>query len=316
MTFSFLQSPPPDVGVEIAPGHVAASRVTWRGSVATVSALRVEPLPAGVVAPGLLAANVIDAAVVGDAVSRAVAGLGGRVHRIALILPDPVAKVSLVKFDSVPPRAEDIRELVRWQVRKSAPFPIEQALVSFSPGAKAAEGGQEFVVSVARSEVVAQYEQACQRAGLHAGLVDLSTFSLVNGVLGTSGVPDGDWLLVHVTPSYTTLAVLRGGDLMYFRNRAEETEGTLADVVHQTAMYYEDRLKGRGFGRVLLSGGGAASAGNGDVRASLQERLGLAVESVEPKGGVLIADRITPSPALADTLVPLIGILVRERKAA
>ena len=52
------------------------------------------------------------------------------------------------------------------------------------------------------------------------------------------------------------MAILRGEQLVFFRNRAADGEGGLADMVHQTAMYYEDRLSGAGFGRVVLAGGG------------------------------------------------------------
>jgi hypothetical protein len=182
-------------------------------------------------------------------------------------------------------------------VRKTAPFPIEQAVVGFTPGAAAEDGGQEFVVTVARADFVQQYEECCQRAGIHAGLVDISTFSIINGVLASAAAPGGDWLLVHAAPHYTTLAVLRGAHLIFFRNREEESEGTLADVVHQTAMYYEDRLKGTGFTRVLVAGG--AVHGADAVRHSLEQRLDVRIEAV-------------PQPEIA----ALAGVLVRERRAA
>jgi hypothetical protein len=132
---------------------------------------------------------------------------------------------------------------------------------------------------------------------VHAGLIDIATFSVLNGVLTADAAPAGDWLLVHATPTYTTLAVLRGGELIFFRNREEDSDGTLADVVHQTAMYYEDRLKGAGFSRVLLAGG--AIQGVDAVRRSLEQRLDVRIEAV-------------PQPDLAS----LVGILSRERKVA
>ena len=73
---------------------------------------------------------------------------------------------------------------------------------------------------------------------------------------------DGDWLLVHMRPDYTSIVILRGGDLIFFRNRAEGDEEALQDLVHQTAMYYQDRLGGRGFTRILLGGLGQG-AGRG-----------------------------------------------------
>jgi len=41
--------------------------------------------------------------------------------------------VSLVKFERVPPSAADLDQLVRWQVRKSVPFAIEEAQVTYVP---------------------------------------------------------------------------------------------------------------------------------------------------------------------------------------
>ena len=101
-------------------------------------------------------------------------------------MPDTVAKVSLLKLEKVPAKAADLQEIVRWQMRKTAPFPIEQAVLSISPGARGADGGSEFVVALSRADVIHQYEQACVMAGAHAGLVDLSTFSVINSILAST----------------------------------------------------------------------------------------------------------------------------------
>ena len=41
-----------------------------------------------------------------------------------------------------------------------------------------------------------------RRPALHAGLVDLATFNLINAVLAAGAPPSGDWLLVHVAADY------------------------------------------------------------------------------------------------------------------
>src|SRR5204862_418652 len=81
-------------------------------------------------------------------------------------------------------------------LRETAPFPIEEGQVSFVPGVTAADG-REFIVAVARRDVVAEYEALCAEAGAHAGLVDLSTFNVINAVLA-GGAPSNDWLLVNI----------------------------------------------------------------------------------------------------------------------
>ncbi|MEW6323231.1 MAG: pilus assembly protein PilM [Acidobacteriota bacterium] len=314
--WALFRTPPPDVAVEIAADRVSAARLSTRGAEAVVAAYAVEPLAAGLVVPGLLAANLTDLREVGDAVRRAVTALGGRVRRVALVVPDPVARVTLVRFETVPARQADLDELVRWQVRKSVPFPLDQAVVSHTPGGRPVEGGVEFIVAAARHDVIGQYEAACAQAGLQAGLVDLATFSVINGVLASRPRPDGDWLLVNATRAYTTLAVVRDDRLIFIRSRGEDTDGSLADVVHQTAMYYEDRLHGSGFRRVLLAGGAALPGGAEAERRALEERLRVPVEAVDPRLAAGLVDRIGASPELLDALGPMVGVLLRERRAA
>jgi hypothetical protein len=105
---------------------------------------------------------------------------------------------------------------------------------------------------------------------------------------------------------------------MFFRNRASGTDGTFADLVHQTAMYYEDRLGGSGFDRVLLAGGSAQrqAVEIADVRRSLEERLTRPVDLVDPRQAASLTDRISASPVLLDAIAPLVGILLRGREAA
>lgn len=311
----WLMSPPPDVAVEIDRTHVGAARVEWRGGRPVVAAHAVEALPPGAVTPALAASNMPDVGVVGQAVARALERLGGRRHRIALVVPDTVAKVSLIRLEKVPARTADLREIVRWQVRKSAPFPVEQAVLSVSRGAQVAEGGQEFVVALAREDVIRQYEQACAMAGAHAGIVDLATFGVLNSVVAGGGASGGDWLLVHVADTCITLAVVRGEHLIFFRHRSDESEGTLADLVHQTAMYYEDRLNGTGIARVWLAG--MPPTGEADaVRRDLEARLRASVDQVDPRAAADLVDRISATPELADALAPLVGVLRRDGRAA
>jgi Tfp pilus assembly PilM family ATPase len=312
---SLREASTPGVAVEIAAGRVSAASLEWRGGEPVVAAHTTEPLPDGALVPSLTAANAHDRLAVMGALTRVLERVG-RPRRIGLVVPDMVAKVSLVKFEKVPARAQDLDQLVRWQVRKTAPFPIEQAQISYQPGLHAADG-QEFIVSLARRDVIEEYETLCAEAGAHAGLVDLSTFNVVNAILAGQAAPDADWLLVNVAADYASIAILRGPHLIVFRNRTADSEGTLADLVHQTAMYYEDRLKGAGFGRVILAGASAGvhQAGDlDDVRRSLEERLATPVESVDPRTAAALTDRITAAPALLDTLAPLVGLLLRDRE--
>jgi hypothetical protein len=309
----------PTAAIDIASNRIAGAAVDVRGGRLVVTAHAVELLPEGALTPSLTAANLRDRPSVGAAVRRTLEAIG-RPRRVALTVPDPVAKISLVRLEKVPDRPHELEQVVRWQVRKAAPFPIEEAQVSHFAGARGADG-HEFVVSLARRQIVEEYEGLCHDAGAHAGLVDISTFNVINVVMAASSGRGADWLLVNVAPDYASIAVVRGSDLILFRSRGAEADGTLADLVHQTAMYYEDRLEGSGFGQVLLCGAAAAQGGPhvgdvGQMRKSIEDRLQTAVETVDVRSIAALSDRIMASQALLDTLAPVVGAMVRGREAA
>jgi type IV pilus assembly protein PilM len=312
---SWLASPPPDAAVEISPERVAAATMSGRGNDLVVHGYASEPLPAGAVVPSLTAHNIIDRPRVVTAMRAAFDRLGSRPRRVALIIPDIAARVALLRFDRVPARREDLEQLVRFHLKKSAPFPVDDACVTYNPVGPR-EGGHEFLVVMARREIVREYEGVCDEAGTYAGLVDLATLSILNMYLSSRDVPQGDWLVVHMQPEYTTLAILRGGELIFYRSRPEGENDSLTDLVHQTSMYYQDRLSGQGFAHVLLGGAGRIPGSLNAATRSLEERLGASVEPIDPTRVASLRDRITITPDLMDVLAPLVGMLVRTRREA
>ncbi len=312
-SFSLHDAAAPAAAIEILGSRVTGVVVDERGGRLVVSAHATELLPDQALVPALNAANVRDRVAVAAALGRVLEQLG-RPKRIGLVLADPVAKVSLVKLQQVPSRAQDLDQVIRWQVKKSAPFAIEDAQVSYVAGMRA-DDGQDFIVTLARRDVIAEYEELCRAAGAHAGIVDISTFNVVNTAIAAAAVPSGDWLLVNVAPGWESIAILRGTQVIFFRSHNADGEGTLADVVHQTAMYYEDRLKGAGFTRALLCGAAASGEADG-LRRSLAERLSTTVDLIDPTKAASLTDRIAGSGALLDTLTPVVGLLLRSREAA
>lgn len=337
----FLTSPPPSVGVEIASDRVTAVSLVRQGGGWIVGAHASEGLPPGVVTPSLNAVNIHDGRAVAAGLRSVFDRLGSRPRRVALVIPDSAAKVSLLRFDKVPAQ-NDLDQLIRWQMRKAAPFKPEDAQISWTAAAALPGGGREYLVTLARRDVVESYMGACADAGADAGVVDLASLNLINAAIASGGdaagaQSTGDWLVVHVAADYTTLAIVRNRDLIFFRTRPStgsgspealdgrplDGEGDLADVVHQTAMYYEDRLGGARFGRVVLAGASArpdALGGRGAdaaerLRRALEERLNVSVEPLDFRGAAALRDRINAGSDLLDALAPAVGVVLRERVA-
>src|SRR4029078_6929369 len=119
--------------------------------------------------------------------------VGMRPRRAALVIPDLTAKVSLLKFEKAPSRRDDLDQMIRWQMKKSTPFPIEDAAVTHSTGVRAA-AGNEILLVAAKRHTTREYEGVCDEVGVEAGLIDLSTLAVVNLSLA-SNPPSGDWLI-------------------------------------------------------------------------------------------------------------------------
>lgn len=310
----WLSSPPPSVGLAITSQRVTGVAIECRDGAVTMVAHAAADLAPGAVVPALTSKNVHRPDVLDAAVAQVLSRLPGRSKRVAVALPDAVAKISLIRFDKVPEKAQDLDQLVKWQMRKSAPFPLEDAQVAYSAALPTPEGGREFIVAMARRDVVLEYEQACARAGAHAGSVDIAALGLIDAAIVGDRVsghpPAGDWLLVHLSPGWCTLVIVRHEIVIFFRSRGLEGEENLADLIHQTAMYYEDRLGGSGFSRVLV----ADSTATFDAAAQqdLEARLRTTASALDPRQAAALADRGSVSGDMLAGLAAPLGVTLRE----
>jgi len=313
---STLSASAPTTAIEIASRRVTAVELGQSAGVAAVLAYASEPLPEGVVVPSLTGTNIAHPDAVISALRAALsrAGLLSR-RKVALLVPDSVARVSLLNFEQMPAKAADLDQLIRWQLRKATPFPIDEAQVS-SFTANTDGKTTTLAAVVSRRDVIEQYETVTSAVGIHAGIVDLSSFNVINAVVAAGSAPAGDWLLVSMAPEATTLAIMRGHQLMFYRHRLTVDEEPLSVLVHQTAMYHEDRLGGSRFSRVWLCGGTLVGADAELARRDISDRLGVPAEVVDIRPGAELRDRVHATEDLLDMLAAPVGVLLRDRKAA
>ena len=96
----------------------------------------------------------------------------------ALILPDASSRLTVLDFDELPGDATERLRLIRWRLKKTVPFDIETAKISYqtSPSPK----GISAMVAATPVDVIRQYEAPFERAGLWPGFVSLSTAASLN----------------------------------------------------------------------------------------------------------------------------------------
>lgn len=250
----------PSVGVEISSRRVTVVRARKeRRGIRCLGHGSVE-LSEGAVQSSLLKCVVIQRAEVLTALKRAVAEAGVKGGRAALTLPDIAGRVTLLSVAGLPRSHAQAEELIRFRLKRTLPFKPEDVAVSFQRLTPTAEGDQVITVMAMRS-VIEQHEGLLAEAGLRPGLVSFSTLELANllraeltalGAADTSG--PGDSALLNCEPEYSTLALFRRGEIMFFRCKIHMV-GEEADVAGRlrslrrelttSLSYYAEKLGGR-----------------------------------------------------------------------
>lgn len=200
--------PHPSVACEISQGQVAAVRSSRAGS--GVEGFSVEDLPEGAVAPSPVELNVANAEAVRDVIRRTLERVGGGLD-VALLLPDQVVRVFLLHFDTLPRKADEAVPLLRWRLKKSVPFDVEDTVVSYYLQPTRREG-VDVLAAVARQRIVRQYEELVEAAGFQPGVVLSSTLATLP--LFEEGHTT---LLARMTGLALTTIIARGDGLCVYR---------------------------------------------------------------------------------------------------
>jgi type IV pilus assembly protein PilM len=215
--------------------------------------------------PGTLVASPVEDNILrGDAILSTIqrltpAGAAKKRRGAAVILPDYAARVTVLDFDSFPTVAEEQASLVRFRVKKTIPFDIDSAAVSYFPQTVAGQKRVEVVAVTVALEVIARYEAVFRSAGYHPGVVTTSTLAALNLDSFRQDKSEGVAVLAKLSGRALTVAVIAAGAVKLFRcvsieesSPGEAMEEIMA-VLHPTFAYIEDELK-QPVGKMILCG--------------------------------------------------------------
>ncbi len=202
---------------------------------------------------------------------------GGRKRQAALVLPDFCARISVLDFQTFPGSAAEQAMLVRFRMKKTVPFDIDAAALSFHPQ-PAAGGRVDVVAALMPLEILARYEAPFRAAGFQVGLVVPSLFGALRLMK-----PGGVSVLVKLSGRVLTVAVIEETAVRLVRcvELEQVSEPEVSAVLEPTFVYVEDKL-GKPADRVVLCGFGGRgekwSAGWGIPVETLRAPHGAAGE--------------------------------------
>jgi type IV pilus assembly protein PilM len=265
----------PKLACEIAADRVLAGRVVENGS--GLEACAAQELAPGSVVPDLVESNLRQRAAVRDSIESALGGVAGRSHDVIAIVPDATVRVMLVEFDTLPSDHEEALGVVRFRLKKSLPFDVDKAKVSYH--AQKIDNEVRVVAAVALGSVIEDYEAAFRDAGFNPGVVLPST-------LAALGAADGKrpTLVIKVDAHTTSIAILNQDQLQLFRTlengRGITISGEqLAEEVYPSIVFFQDTYH-LNIEQIYVAGlpesGGASPALRAATGADVQELISSA----------------------------------------
>lgn len=265
----------PKLACEIAADRVLAGRAFDNGS--GLEACAAQELAPGSVVPDLVESNLRQRTAVRDGIERTLGDVAGRTHDVIAIVPDATVRVMLVEFDTLPSDHEEALGVVRFRLKKSLPFDVEKAKVSYH--AQKINDEVRVVAAVALGSVIEDYEAAFQEAGFNPGVVLPST-------LAALGAADGKrpTMVIKVDAHTTSIAILNQDQLQLFRTlengRGITISGEqLAEEVYPSIVFFQDTYH-LNIEQIYVAGlpesGGAIPALRTSTGAEVQELIASA----------------------------------------
>ncbi len=289
--------PRPTLACEITAEGVIAARAGEGGK--TVEAVASRRLPEGALTPGLTQANVTAREALVLALRDSLAAVAGRSVDLCLVIPDAATRILLLDFDTLPDKPQEADAVVRFRLKKSLPFEVDQSSVSFDR--QGTSNPVRVVAAVTPRAILEEYESLVREAGYNPGTVLPSMIAALGAVDASRPT-----MVIKVERGTTTFAIVDQNQLLLYRSLenggSAVTGEALVDDVNTSLVYFEDRYA-VGVDRVLVVGVDSAE----ELQHALNATASIRVEELVSAGMAGVAAGNVSRSALAGVVGALVS---------
>jgi type IV pilus assembly protein PilM len=279
----------PRLACEITSEGVIAARASDKASRLEVFTSR--RWSEGTIVPGMNSPNILKAEALRTALSGALNAVAGKSKDVIVILPDVAIRLILVDFESLPTGREEIEPVIRFRLKKSLPFDVDQATLSYD--VTRSNGTVRVAAAVAPREIIEEYEKAFRDIGYEPGVVlpsSLAALGLVDGERPT--------LVLKVDPMNITITAVEHNELRLVRTLDNPQGGIfsaadLSEAVLPSIVFFEDTFAAH-IEKIYVGG----TAPLEELGPLLHQQTGAQVQELAPELGAeqnLSGDHVSPT---------------------
>jgi len=334
------------VGLDIGSGLIKVAVIDHSKKTPELVRVTVTPLLADAIVEG----EVMDPAIVGDAIKSAIAAAGIKTDKVVTAVGGRDVIIKKISIERV--KESQARELMRWEAERHVPFDMESVELDFQILDPDGEGLEMSVLLVAaKRELVESKTRILTDAGVHPSMMDVESFALHNAFeLNHPDAMSGLVSLVNIGHDVTNIivmddgvpvltrdltlgtrrfredlqrerglgaeeaqALLQGYDRSHHLESVIETRGEeIAVGIERAAAFLAQNSRGSGLRAIYTCGGGSRIPGLNDL---LAHRLAIPVQQANPLANVNVRDGALES-LVTDEIAPLlmlpIGLALRQ----
>jgi type IV pilus assembly protein PilM len=289
----------PRLACEITSEGVIAARASEKTSKLEVFTSR--RFSEGTIAPGLNIPNILKPEALRTALSGALASVAGKSKDVIVVLPDVAIRMMLLDFDSLPTKREEIEPVLRFRLKKSLPFDVDQATLSYD--ITRANGTVRVAAAVAPREIIDEYEKSFRDIGYEPGVVLPSSIAAL-------GLVDGErpTLVLKVDSMNITITAVERQELRLVRTLDNPHTGTfsatdLSEAVLPSIVFFEDTFAAH-IEKIYVGG----PAPLDELGPLLHQQTGAQVQELAPELTVeqnLSGEHVSPT-----TMAGIVGALL------
>jgi len=224
-----------------------------------------------------------------DALPKVSAGNGARRMTTALVIPDYAVRMAILDFEEFPAKDEERLSLLRFRLRKTVPFHIEEARLSYSIQ-DSRSGHYEILAVAIANPILHEYESIFVEAGHRVGMV---VPSLLASLQFCETAPEGITLLAKSAGSTLSIGLIEQGQLRLVRcidlsseDHDSQSGSPSFPVLQQTLAFAEDQLEQK-VNRVVLCGFGPET---GAIGEQMEQEFGIPYSPVNSRFGPALSE--------------------------